>query len=158
MLVNEVGSQQSLLAAEDGNLTLIPREIHSLDFLWEVITFYKHYDCADNRNIQIAENSTNSVFISDKNQLSRVIGNMLKNALEASAEPEAVTAGCEQTSIGSIRILGAQPTIYQTQCTRSDIQPVVYNKRVRTRCRDLQHEASRGTFSQWICHLHLHPR
>ncbi len=97
MLVNEIKSQQSLLLAEDGGLALEPAELNSLDLLKEIISLYRHYDCAGNKIIEIDSRSAAIIFSSDKSQLSRVIGNMLKNALEASSPEETITIGCRKT-------------------------------------------------------------
>lgn len=97
MLANEIKSQQSLLLAEDNELALEPVELRSKELLQEVISLYSHYDCAQKKKIEIDPQAMNTVFVSDKSQLSRVIGNMLKNALEASSPADTVTVGCEKT-------------------------------------------------------------
>ncbi len=120
MLVNEIGAQQSLLSAEDGNLILRPRELDSLDFLKDVISPYSHYECAQDREILIAQGSEDIKFNSDRSQLSRVIGNMLKNALEASREDETVTIGCELTQNDYIRFWVHNPQ-YMSGSVRNQV-------------------------------------
>ncbi|MFO7937752.1 MAG: PAS domain-containing sensor histidine kinase [Kiritimatiellia bacterium] len=103
MLINEIGAQQSLLYAEDGNLMLNPKTMSSLNFLDEVLSLYSHYDCAQDRTIMMASSSEDIKFTSDKNQLSRVLGNMLKNALEAADKHETITIGCGLTRNETLR-------------------------------------------------------
>ena len=46
------------------------------------------------RSIIISRDSTSTIFYSDEQILSRVLGNLLKNALEATPEDGTVTLGC----------------------------------------------------------------
>jgi K+-sensing histidine kinase KdpD len=103
MLANEIEAQRSLLRAEDGMLSLELEELHSLELLHEVVSIYLCHDCAREKSLQVDDCAVDVVFNSDKTQLSRVIGNMLKNALEASLPGESVRAGCELTGDGKIR-------------------------------------------------------
>ncbi|MFA7173375.1 MAG: PAS domain-containing sensor histidine kinase [Kiritimatiellia bacterium] len=98
MLVNEVKSQESLLLAEDGDLALDLVELRSKEILQEVVSLNRHYNCARKKKIKIDDQAIDAVFVSDKNQFSRVIGNMLKNALEASTIKNTVTIGCKKPS------------------------------------------------------------
>ena len=120
MLINEIGAQQSLLSAEDGNLVVQPETMSSKHFLHDVILLYSHYDCAVNRSIRIDDESTDLEFVSDRSQLSRIVGNMLKNALEASEESDPITAGCEQTETGRIRFRVHNPQ-YMERSVREQI-------------------------------------
>ena len=69
--------------------------IDSLELLQEVTDTYDSQPFADRRHIRVDENAQRIVFTSDKTLLQRVIGNMLKNALEASGSGDTVTLGCE---------------------------------------------------------------
>ena len=120
MLVNEIGAQQSLLLAEDGNLALNPEELHSLKLLTKITSVYRHHACAQGRNILIDVHAVDTAFICDKTHLSRVIGNMLKNALEASSPGESITAGCELNKNGQIRFW-VQNSQYISQSVRNQI-------------------------------------
>jgi len=128
MLVNEIKSQQSLLLAEDGGLALEPAELQSLELLKEIISLYRHYDCAGNKIIEIDSRSAAVAFSSDKSQLSRVIGNMLKNALEASSPEEAVTIGCRKT--GRVRICF---WVHNEQYMPQSIQDQIFSRSFSTK-------------------------
>ena len=94
MLSNEIEAQKGLLRAEDGNLPIRPVEIHALETLENVISIFQNHDCAKGKKIAIDDHSEDIIFMIDNVQLSRIIENMLKNALEASSIGESVIAGC----------------------------------------------------------------
>jgi signal transduction histidine kinase len=93
-LIEEINDQRQLLAAENNELEARMFPVHSLDILSEVIGAYQPHASASRQRILLAEDVENITFTSDKTLLRRVIGNMLKNALEAAAEGETITLGC----------------------------------------------------------------
>jgi len=129
MLTNEIGAQQSLLYAEDGNLQIKREQIHSISFLRDITKLYSHYQCADNKSIVISPDSCDIELYSDRTQLGRVVGNMLKNALEAAAETEVVTIGCEElTDNKMIRF-----QVHNPQCMTLEVQQQVFNRSFTTK-------------------------
>jgi signal transduction histidine kinase len=128
MLANEIGSQQDLLAAEDGHLHIRIEKLHSERLLNEIIALYSHYECASGKNIVLTQNSCNTEFRSDRTQLGRVIGNMLKNALEATAENEVVAVGCELPDNNTIRFRVNNP-----QFMELEVQQQVFNRSFTTK-------------------------
>lgn len=95
-LVDEIKMQKDLVAAENNELQSNPVSVESIKFLKEIAEIYKRHEVAKDRNLQIDSNSVNITFQSDKTLLFRVIANMTKNALEASAQGDTVTIGCSQ--------------------------------------------------------------
>jgi signal transduction histidine kinase len=71
-----------------------PVPLHSTTFLRDIINFYKNHEVATSRQIRLDSNAHDVNFTSDETLLSRVLGNMLKNALEASSPGQTVTLGC----------------------------------------------------------------
>lgn len=94
-LIEEIQSQKQLTAAESNELSIDLKPMNSLELLQEIVDLYKGHEVTKGRNLLLNVHSQNLVFTSDKTILKRVIGNMVKNALEASKEGETITLGCE---------------------------------------------------------------
>jgi len=100
-LINEILAQRQLLSAETG--TLVP-ELTSLSLntiLNEAGTIYAGHEVAKGKSITILPHDVNVGFKSDKTLLVRSIGNLIKNALEASkpGDEVRVSAGVSSTEI-----------------------------------------------------------
>ena len=95
-LVDEIQAQSQLMAAESGELTVESAPFHTNELLQRLADMYRNHQVAEGRQIQLAEDSENVMLWSDRALLGRVVGNMIKNALEASSPGDAVTVGCEQ--------------------------------------------------------------
>ena len=93
-LIEEIESQRDLSAAEKKELHVAFYPIQSLRFLRQVADFYQSHYVAQGRSIRISPDAANVSFVSDASLLQRVIGNMIKNALEACRPGEVVTLGC----------------------------------------------------------------
>lgn len=94
-LIEEINAQKDILAAESGELSLQVSEINSLNILKEVKDVYSKHEVALDKNICIDENTCDTEFASDTRMVKRIIGNMLKNALEASKDGDTVTFGAK---------------------------------------------------------------
>jgi signal transduction histidine kinase len=94
-LVEEINAHRQLLAAENNELVPQMEPLLSLEVLNAVTGAYQAQDLARGKLLHIAEDSINMEVFSDKTLLRRVIGNMTKNALEASEKGETVTLGCD---------------------------------------------------------------
>jgi signal transduction histidine kinase len=94
-LVEEINAQRQILAAENNELVPQIEPLLSLEVLNAVTSIYQAQDVAKGKLLHIAEDAINIEVVSDKSLLRRVIGNMTKNALEASEKGEAVTLGCD---------------------------------------------------------------
>jgi len=127
-LLNEIETQQSLLCAEDGNLALFPEQLNTCELLQDVIALYAHYECAHSRNIKIETGTQEISFTCDKSQLSRVIGNMLKNALEASLTEDTITIGSEPVNNDQIRFW-----VHNPQHIRKDVRDKIFSRSFSTK-------------------------
>ncbi|MBC8061126.1 MAG: PAS domain-containing sensor histidine kinase [Clostridiaceae bacterium] len=95
-LIDEIQSQRQILAAENNELFIDPLEFNSKEVLTSLKKLYQGYSNSTNKVINIAEDCISVDFKSDITLLKRVIGNMLKNALEATIDKGIVTIGCYQ--------------------------------------------------------------
>lgn len=93
-LAHEISSQRTLTAAEDGELEVDPTRLAPLAVVREEAERLLGFPAFKDRRIDIDPGSAGAAMESDRALLGRVIGNMLRNALEASVPGEAVRAGC----------------------------------------------------------------
>jgi signal transduction histidine kinase len=97
-LVDEIRAQKTLLAAETGDLRLNMQVIDVHPFLSEMVQQYEFHPLAERRCLRLHHPQTSVVMHTDGTLLGRVIGNMLKNALEATHPGGAVTLTCDASS------------------------------------------------------------
>ncbi len=95
-LIDEINAQKQLLAAEGNELAINLHEVNSLELMKSVIELYKNHSVAENKNIRMLDSSDNVTFITDETLAKRIIGNMIKNALEAIREGSTVTISCKE--------------------------------------------------------------
>jgi signal transduction histidine kinase len=93
-LVDEIKNQRELLAAENGELVARPVILNSLKVLKNVKSFYDGHQVTQDNKIEITPDAASVGFTSDQLLLERVLGNMVKNALEASDSGQTVTLKC----------------------------------------------------------------
>jgi len=93
-LIEEIEAQRDISYAEKDKLPVHPQSINSYDILTEVAEQYRNHVLARDRNIEFDAASDNVDLVSDKVIIKRVLGNMVKNALEASEAKETVRLGC----------------------------------------------------------------
>jgi len=97
-LIEEIETQRSLLAAESDELSVNPDELNAKEILEELAVVYRRHEVAEDKNITVAAASESMAFRSDYTLLLRVLGNMLKNALEATPAQENVTLGVRRNA------------------------------------------------------------
>lgn len=93
-LIDEIKNQRELNSAEEGAVTARPARLETLAFLRDIQQFYQAHEAAKDHPIQIDGQAQAITFYSDPVLLERVIGNLVKNALEASHVGETVTLSC----------------------------------------------------------------
>ena len=94
-LIEELNAQRDLMAAENGELSVQPEPVRTTELLEEVAGLYRSQEIAKDRQICIDSGAQDSEIVTCRALLRRVIGNMLKNALEASNAGETMTLGCD---------------------------------------------------------------
>jgi signal transduction histidine kinase len=91
-LIEEIQSQRDLAAAEGGDLTVRPKMIDAGQLLQQICTLYQPRAALDEKTLTITESAEPVMLQSDERLLTRVLGNLVKNALEASPRGATVTA------------------------------------------------------------------
>ncbi len=95
-LIDEISAQRELAAAEAQDLVVHCQDVNALTLLQELAHNYSHHPVAQGRRIVLLPDAQAVVFRTDPTLLGRVVGNMIKNALEACQEGETVTLSCAQ--------------------------------------------------------------
>ncbi|MBN2635514.1 MAG: GHKL domain-containing protein [Prolixibacteraceae bacterium] len=90
-LINEITAQRQLNAAEHSELELALMHVESIFILQQIADIYSRHEISNGKYISINKMSENFMFETDPTLLKRVLGNMLKNALEASLLNSKVT-------------------------------------------------------------------
>jgi nitrogen-specific signal transduction histidine kinase len=117
--IEEIDAQRVLLAAEKGELNVESHALNTLGIINDVITLYEGQEISRNRYLIIDHHSEEALFRSDPILLRRILGNMLKNALEASPKGEKVTVG--------VNLNGAKAHFW---VQNSSVIPREYQKRI----------------------------
>jgi hypothetical protein len=95
-LIDEINAQRQLLSAEHNELAVKPETIDIASFLKDTADIYRSQDIARGKIVITTPLDDGLTINSDKALLSRVLGNMIKNALEAIEPGNDVTVGCKQ--------------------------------------------------------------
>jgi len=93
-IIDEIAAHRQLMAAEQNELVVMPRELDALTFLKGIYDVYNRPDMLNGRQLRMDEAVRAASFVSDNTLLGRVVGNMVKNAIEASVPGETVIIGC----------------------------------------------------------------
>jgi hypothetical protein len=94
-LVEEIHAQRDILAAEEGRLEIEAREMNAMDILSKVHSIYKTHPEAEGKKLRISLTAVSETLTGDPRLLTRIIGNMVKNALEAEPQGEVITMGAD---------------------------------------------------------------
>jgi len=93
-IIDQINAHRQLIAAEQNELVVTKKDIDSLTFLSGLYDSYNRADMLNSRRLKLDSEAQSLIFPCDEILLGRVVGNMLKNAIEASVPGEEVTMGC----------------------------------------------------------------
>lgn len=93
-IIDEIETQRIISAAENGDLTVEMELFDARTFLDTLAAIYRHHKCAEQRSLAVAEGQASTLLQSDRELLTRIMGNLIKNALEATPKGGTVTIGC----------------------------------------------------------------
>ncbi len=99
-ILDQLEAHRQLVAAESGELVVHPSPVRSVELIEDVCD--AHRSAFPERGLRIAEDTADILFESDKVLLGRVLSNLVRNALEASAPGDVVTAGCKLDNSGVV--------------------------------------------------------
>jgi nitrogen fixation/metabolism regulation signal transduction histidine kinase len=94
-LVDEICAQRDLTYAESGELELECGEVSTVDLLHQLQAAYSKHPVALERKIVLGDLWQGAI-LSDQRLLARVLGNMIKNALEAIDTGQTVSLHCRE--------------------------------------------------------------
>lgn len=117
-LIDEIASHRRLLQAEKRELALNLSIVNSTSLLDETLRLFAGTDLCANRTLVIGEGSDDTDFFTDRDLLRRVLQNMVKNALEATAQGQQVRLAFKKTETGlifSVHNPGCMPPSVRTQ-------------------------------------------
>lgn len=90
-MIEEIQSQRDLTAAEGGDLTVRPKILDAGQLLKRICALYQPRSALEGKTITVSEGAEPVMLQSDERLLARVLGNLIKNALEASTRGATVT-------------------------------------------------------------------
>ena len=100
MLIDEIMAQRTLSAAENDELSVSLSILQTRPVIEEIVAVYANREITTARSLLIDPACTELTFSSDRALVKRVLGNMVKNAIEASRPGETVTVGCRSDPAG----------------------------------------------------------
>lgn len=95
-LIEEINAQRDLLAAETGDLKIQVEPVIIPQLLEELRLKYLKNPVADERKVEL-RNIWDGTIITDRRLLRRVLSNLLKNGLEATAPGQTVAVNCSES-------------------------------------------------------------
>ncbi|MFX1568168.1 MAG: ATP-binding protein [Promethearchaeota archaeon] len=98
VLTEEFLAQRDLIAAENNELHINFKNKNSLEILMSAVELIKYQTLVEGKEIEIDANSESIIIQTDVRLLSRILLNLLKNALEASSQGESVKIGCNSSN------------------------------------------------------------
>ena len=126
-LLSEIRAQRELLAAERWELQPEVETFESKKLLEEIMYLYQRHPVGEGKLVQLDDACVDLPTRSAKALLFRVVGNMAKNALEASTQGEIVTLGCDRDS-DHLRFW-----VHNQKVIPRDIQLQIFNRSFSTK-------------------------
>lgn len=94
VVIDEITAHRQMLAAEQGELQVRLTEVPVRDILEDLVALYRYHPVTERRELRIGS-CTQGPLCTDVSLLRRVLGNLVKNALEATAPGGSVTVSAE---------------------------------------------------------------
>lgn len=128
LLIDEVKAQKQLRLAENGELPLNIETVNSCCILTDLMKIYKNHEVAERKTITV-KCSEPAQIKCDRAILTRIIGNMMKNALEATSPGGEIKTGCiVHHDTGEVEFFVNNPS-----CIPQDIQGRIFQRSFSTK-------------------------
>jgi len=95
-LIDQIQSQRQLIQAENNELTVSISLTNTIAELTRLVNIYTRHPVCIDKHLKLSSESESIDFYTDRVILGRVLGNLIKNALEASTRGETVTVKSEK--------------------------------------------------------------
>jgi signal transduction histidine kinase len=99
-LIEEIESQRDLVRAENNELPVRAVDVNSETLLSQILDTYGSFAGARHCKLVIDPQTRNTLFYSDPRIVARILGNMIKNAIEACREGQTVMIASQPTDGG----------------------------------------------------------
>ncbi|MGC9349364.1 MAG: sensor histidine kinase [Anaerolineae bacterium] len=109
-LVDEIQAQRQLAALEHGDFVVTPETLQTTAFLRSLLDIWETHDVARGRKLQLAPTTDDLAVVIDRTLLERVLGNMIKNALEAEPKGSTITVGCSRMDAQTVEFWVHNPS------------------------------------------------
>ena len=127
-LVDEIKAQQILLHAEHNELTPQSLPIQAKALLEQLLRIYQAHDITRLKELRLLSCGEDCELLSDPVILQRIVGNMLKNAIEASHHGSSVEVGCRKTAANEVTFW-----VRNANCMRPDVSMKVFKRSFSTK-------------------------
>jgi nitrogen-specific signal transduction histidine kinase len=101
-VLDEISAHKSLLAAENGELSITVSRVSSVLLLKEIQRLFAEGAHSQDDSIVLADDCEEFVVVTDRTLLRRVFGNMVKNAIEAADDKARVRITCKRSETAGI--------------------------------------------------------
>lgn len=127
-MVNEIQMQKDLVIAEQGELMVRPERVEADQVLCCLAEEYNAgYEQLD-RQVKIETDLCAASLETDPVVLGRVLGNMIKNAVEASSKGDTVTLGCREDDHGNVVF-----SVHNGGCIPESVQYRIFSRSFSTK-------------------------
>ena len=123
-LEEEINGQKILLSAESGTLSVQRELLESRGLVTTIVEQAGGWKIAEGRTVRVAPFTESFTLVSDDALLKRILGNMTKNALEATDAGGTVTLGCRMDDGRYACFQRAQPVLHPARRTGGGIPAV----------------------------------
>jgi signal transduction histidine kinase len=110
-LISEIQAQRQLTALEHGDYKLTSESTRTLALLTDLLEIYEKHEVGQRRELRLAPDVDDLALVIDTTLLGRVLGNMVKNALEAEPEGQTVTVGCKRVDGAGVEFWVHNPSL-----------------------------------------------
>lgn len=126
-LIAEIKAQRMLAQAEAGILTPEPQGLDLAALASEVAREYEKHPVAEGISLRVDPGADAALLRTDKTLAGRVIGNLVKNALEASVAGDVVTVRVRPTDDG------AEVAVYNPAVMSAEVRSLVFHRSFSTK-------------------------